>query len=134
MTIESEAFAVTKIEKIDMSKCKIGVLSERLFYNCENLREVILPESLTSISSYCFEKCKQLEYIDMPRYLRYIGYAAFDRCEKLKKVDLSNSEIECIRFGAFQRCNNIEVILPKCYEASPMEGHDFLGMKRIRFK
>ena len=39
---------------------KLRVLSEKSFFECENLREIIIPSGVTEIHESAFERCKKL--------------------------------------------------------------------------
>ncbi|MDE6769411.1 MAG: leucine-rich repeat domain-containing protein, partial [Muribaculaceae bacterium] len=53
------------------------------------LREVILPEGITSIDNYAFNKCRSLSSINMPESLVEIGEYAFAE-SGIKSLDLSH--------------------------------------------
>ncbi len=59
------------------------------FYECENLKEVNLPESIENIHSYAFYHCKSLESITLPESVGTIESGAFEKCEKLNDIQHS---------------------------------------------
>ena len=61
------------------------------FYNCTNLKNVALPNSLTRIDNNAFQGCKSLEEIKIPEGVTAIGDNAFADCTNLKKVYLPDS-------------------------------------------
>ena len=65
--------------------------------NYPNLKEIIIPEGITSIDEEAFEGCVDLTKITLPSSLKHIGRNAFADCKNLKTVVLpdSISEIEC---------------------------------------
>ena len=67
-----------------------GIINSNGFYNCEALKEFIIPESVTYISSGAFYGCSSLTEITMPNGVTGIGKIAFAKCSKL----------ETVRFGA----------------------------------
>lgn len=100
--------------------------------------KIIIPEGITTISSYAFESCNVSEVI-MPDSVCVIGEGVFENCRKLQKVRLSNQldeikvamfrdcimlssiklpvNIKNIRIGAFFNCYSLkEISLPSCLE------------------
>lgn len=64
----------------------------RAFYECKNLREVTLTDTLEKIDAYAFAYCSSLEAIDIPASVKEISSGAFMNCEKLKTI-ATNDEI-----------------------------------------
>ena len=112
-----------------------GVCSERVkkieaaaFYNCPNLRRVIMPgvklvvgsfdncEALTDvecskleiIKGWAFAACKSLRNIDLPS-ARIVDGGAFIDCEALTDVKFGN-KLERIEESAFLNCVSLERI------------------------
>lgn len=56
------------------------------FAGCTGLTSVILPSSVTSISSYAFEGCTNLTTVTLPYKLSEINNRAFYDCNRLKDV------------------------------------------------
>ena len=65
--------------------------------NFPGMKEIIIPEGITSIDEGAFEGCADLTKITLPSSLKLIRRNAFVGCENLKTVVLpdSISEIEC---------------------------------------
>jgi hypothetical protein len=63
----------------------------------EDIKEIIIPEGITSIEDNAFEGCDNLTSITLPGSLKHIGRDAFTDCNKLKNIVLpeSISTIEC---------------------------------------
>lgn len=59
------------------------------FYECENLKEVILSENIENIHNYAFYGCKALETITLPESVQCIDGGAFQNCENLKEINHS---------------------------------------------
>lgn len=59
-----------------------------LFKNCVNLKQVTLPNTISSIPESTFEGCENLEEIVIPERVCVISKNAFKGCKKLKKVHL----------------------------------------------
>jgi len=70
---------------------KIGTISiaEDAFL-CSELKEITIPDSVTSIGSYAFGFCDFLEHITIPSSVTTIYENAFASCESLKRVTINN--------------------------------------------
>ncbi len=80
-TLEKEAFmGCERLEKVKFNCVKLATLEERIFKNCEKLKTVVLPESLTKISSEAFANCKKLSYVTIPKSVTEIAPDAFKGC------------------------------------------------------
>ncbi len=82
------------------------------FSQCE-LKSVIIPESVSSISSSAFEMCPYLESITIPASITSIEQYPFANCSGLKKINLPTS-IKTLGQAAFSNCTSLTSIsLPK---------------------
>ena len=67
------------------------------FQNCSQITDVVLPESVSSISwNYLFRGCTNLESVFIPKNLAQVGYGWFMGCESLKSVvvDPENTSLD----------------------------------------
>ena len=71
---------------------------ETLFHNNQNLKEITLPSSLTSIDKL-FSNCSKLETINMPDSITEVGATPFNNCSALKFVTINGTE-ENATFGS----------------------------------
>jgi|GEM_PF-5041394 hypothetical protein len=55
-------------------------------FQCTDLREVMIPNSVTTIGDGAFISCASLETLELPSGLTSIGRYAFEDCSSLKKV------------------------------------------------
>ena len=55
-------------------------------FQCTDLREVMIPNSVTTIGDGAFISCASLETLELPSGLTSIGKYAFEGCSSLKKV------------------------------------------------
>ena len=88
---------------------------------CDNLTNVVIPDTITSIGSQCFKKNPSLETVTIPQSVKEIGEGAFSECPSLKRVNIENLAVWCeINFGdqdaspfCFAGCKNLtSVSLP----------------------
>ncbi len=54
-------------------------LGEYAFYNCSDVRSVVIPEGVTEIPDYCFAFCRHLDHVTLPESLTTIGPYAFNK-------------------------------------------------------
>lgn len=77
-------------------------------YN-ETLKDVIIPDGVTSIEYCAFQGCNSLTNIDIPDSVENIGEAAFIFCSSLKGIDIP-AGVEHIGVMAFGGCTSIKSI------------------------
>ena len=81
----------TKIKKVRFMDGITGI-GHYAFFGCYNLKEIILPDSLTSIGFCAFNACG-LESIEIPSSVTTIGDWAFRSCIAAKDIYLNNKDI-----------------------------------------
>ena len=57
--------------------------SKNLFINGEEVKDVVIPNTVTSISSCAFYNCEKISSLTIPESVTSIGYNAFAGCKKL---------------------------------------------------
>ena len=92
--------------KFDAPVAQIGVDA---FYDCKNLKEITLPNSVTSIGEYAFRGCSSLTLITIPNGVTSIGEYAFAYCSSLTDVLIGNS-VTSIESYAFTECRSLTSI------------------------
>ena len=80
-----------------------------LLYNVNNCKEIILPESLTSIGDYTFSGMSSLESISIPDKVTTIGVYAFKENIAMKSAKLSTS-CNWLQEGLFDDCTSLQAI------------------------
>lgn len=89
---------------------KIGQMA---FHGNKNLREIIIPDSVTSIGPYAFCDCKSLTTIRLPEGLIVISPDMFGYSAKLKEVNIPNTVTD-IESYAFESCKSLKkIVLPE---------------------
>ena len=73
-------------------------IEEQAFYECSSLESITIPNSVTSIEKYTFYKCSSLESITIPNGVISIGEYAFGYCFILKSVIIPKSVISISEF------------------------------------
>lgn len=64
----------------------VTTIGDEAFYNCKNLRTIILPDSITSIEADAFHMCSNLTSVTIPSSVTKIGNNAFYRCDNLTNL------------------------------------------------
>ncbi len=81
------------------------------FMNCKKLDEIIIPDGVTSISSYAFYHCASLKEIDLPDSITSIGMQAFENTG-LRNINLPDNLKDIAKY-AFTGCDYLnEIVLP----------------------
>ncbi|ELP91143.1 hypothetical protein EIN_270390 [Entamoeba invadens IP1] len=83
------------------------------------LKEITLPQSLTSIDYYCFSGCISLENVKLSDYLKIIGVHAFSACG-LTNIDIPNN-VTSVGDYAFANCLKLKSVI---FPESVLEGRD----------
>ena len=84
-------------------------IGRRTFYCCSGLTSVTIPNSVTYIGDWAFLGCSGLTSIIIPNSVTHIGYEAFYGCRGLSSVTIGNS-VTYIGTEAFNGCDMSEVI------------------------
>ena len=84
--------------------------AHRLYLNGEELKDLIIPSSVTSIGDGAFQDCHSLTSVTIPNSVITIGKYAFDRCH-LTSLVLSNS-VTTIGSAAFYGCGLNQITIP----------------------
>ena len=86
--------------------CPVTAIGDLAFYNCENLTNVNIPNSVTAIGFFAFKDCVNLTSIDIPNSVVTIGWAAFSGCN-ITSVTIPYS-VSRISRDAFSGCGNVK--------------------------
>lgn len=105
LKIEDEAFSSSSIETIEIPS-SVKHLGEKVFYNCNNLRQVTLSKATPNIPAYTFYNCSSLNQITIPESVNSIGEYAFYNCSNLSSVSGANG-LEHIENAAFIGCSSL---------------------------
>lgn len=83
--------------------------SHSLYLNNQEIKDLIIPNSVTTIKDAAFKDCTSLTSLTIPNSTISIGENAFYNCSGLNSIDLGDS-IQTIGTSAFSYCSNIESI------------------------
>ena len=81
----------------------VTIIENRAFLNCSGLTSATIPNSVTSIGSQAFQNCSGLTSINIPNSLTSIESNIFNGCSSLTSVTIPNSVIS-IGKSAFAGC------------------------------
>lgn len=83
-----------------------------LYLNGAEVKDLIIPNGVTSIGAFAFESCSSLSSITIPPSVKSIGDATFRNCSSLTSVIIPNS-LTSIGSHAFENCSAItSIIIP----------------------
>ena len=90
--------------------------SHNLYINGVEVKDLVIPNGVTSIGSYAFDGCSGLTSVTIPNSVTSIGRSAFYGCSGLTSVTIGNS-VTSIGDEAFSGCTKLINIV--CYAAEP---------------
>ena len=73
------------------------------FASQNDIRDVVIPNSVTTIGDFAFADCSSLQSVTIPNSVTTIGDGAFSGCSSLQSVTIPNSVKE-IGKDAFKGC------------------------------
>ena len=86
--------------------------AHHLYLNGEEIKDLVIPNSVSSIGGLVFAECSGLTSVTIPNSVTAIGSYAFVNCSGLTSVTIPNSVIS-IDDGAFSYCSGLtSVIIP----------------------
>ena len=89
----------------------VTAIGDYCFYNCEELKSVVIPSTVTDIGKDCFAYSYSLSSVTIGNSVENIGAWAFATCSSLSSITLPNS-IKEIGEYAFYDCPLITIALP----------------------
>lgn len=96
-------------DEYGFSRTAEDVIGESMFYNCSNLKRIVLPASTQRIEGYAFFGCSRLKQIELPEKCTKIGDYAIAFCDSLSSVKLPASIVR-IGEAAFWCCSSLSSI------------------------
>ncbi|MBQ8942865.1 MAG: leucine-rich repeat protein, partial [Clostridia bacterium] len=97
------------VSLINIDFGSIKTISVKAFAGCTGLKNLVIPEGVTSIESTAFSNCSGLITVTIPDSVTNIGGDAFGHCSKLTSIIIPDS-VTNIGYSAFYGCNNIKKI------------------------
>ncbi len=84
--------------------------ASKLYLNGEWVKDLIIPEGITSVGDFAFVWCKSLETVVISESVKTIGKEAFYDCNNVRYIEISNG-VETIGNSAFHGCYSAEQII-----------------------
>ena len=96
---------------IRSAEIKNGItsISPDCFYDCENMVEVSIPNTVKEIGTFAFANCYSLKSIKLPSGLTSIGSYAFDGCKALTSIDIPKGVAALSRL-MFRDCGSLRQV------------------------
>ena len=70
-------------------------IAHHLYLNGEEIKDLVIPDNVTSIGQYAFDGCESLTSVTIPNSVTTVGKDAFDGCNGLKSVNISDLAAWC---------------------------------------
>jgi len=86
--------------------------AHHLYLNGEEIKDLVIPNSVTSIEDWAFNGCSSLTSVTIPNSVTSIGKWAFDYCSGLTSVTIGNS-VTSIGDNAFLYCRSLTSVISK---------------------
>ena len=104
--------------KIDFGNSDSNPLTcaHHLYMNGHEIKDLVIPNSVTSIGRYAFSGCTGLTSVTIPNSVTTIGRSAFNGCSGLTSVTIGNS-VTSIGDNAFDFCTGLTDVW--CYAEEP---------------
>lgn len=100
------------------------------FYYNNVVRAITLSDNTTKIGKSAFMNCSTIEYLKFGKGLQIIDDTAFCNCQKLSEIHFSNN-LKSIGLSAFRYCTSLsEIIIPQGVEK--IFGEAFSGCNKVK--
>lgn len=102
----------TALEYLDISDTNISEIKESDFRDCQALKGINLPNSLTSIGKHAFDCCYSLASVTIPNNVTTIDEYAFHDCSGLTSVTIPNNVTSIDNYAFFDCYGLTGVTIP----------------------
>lgn len=92
---------------------KITSIGDMAFYNCINMEDFKMPNSINRIGRYAFWRCEKLKSVTLPHSLSTIDKCAFYNCTGLTSITIPDSVTSISDFAFISSSNLTSVTIPE---------------------
>lgn len=101
------------VEKVVIPDGITRIAPMAMNYQCDHIKEIVVPEGVTYIGYECFWYSKALEKVTLPESLSEVTDDVFYNCPKLHSVNIPGA-LEKIGSGMFGKCTSLkEIVIPE---------------------
>ena len=90
---------------------EVKEIGEYAFYNCADVKKVVISSAVERIDKGAFANCAALEEVTLPSTLKYLGDYAFEDCSSLTKIELPDG-LEEVGVEAFSKTSIEKLRVP----------------------
>lgn len=112
--IGNHAFSGTGLKEIELPE-SLTTLDYNAFSYCASLSSVKIPGKVERISPYSFYKCSNLQKVELAEGIKFIDNQAFYYCDRLLSINFP-STLTSIGYEAFRETDLSEVNIPGSVE------------------
>lgn len=87
--------------------------AHHLFLGEEEVKDLVIPNGVTSIGSFAFYGCSDLTSVTIPKSVTSIGSSSFEDCSSLKYVTVESETPLAISSGTFSNRANATLYVPQ---------------------
>jgi len=103
----------------------VTTIGSLAFHECNKIKRIVLPDTITLFENSAFNGCKSLEEINIPASVTALPEMTFDFCFSLKSITIPDTVCE-LGISAFRHCSSLkEIVIPasiKTIRRSTFEG------------
>ncbi|ELP84371.1 hypothetical protein EIN_088740 [Entamoeba invadens IP1] len=107
------SFTHRKYIKNSTEQILVTQFEDHLFEGCTSLKEVEIPDNVTSLGNGCFKNCATLTKIILPSTLNEIKTQCFSMCTSLQIINIQKS-VNKLWNNAFEMCLSLKEIEIGC--------------------
>ena len=83
--------------------------SHNLYINNQEVQDLVIPNTVTTINNYQFSNCASITSLTIPNSVTCIRDAAFSSCSSLSSIQIGTN-VDTIEYYAFRNCGAINTI------------------------
>ena len=106
----------SSMQLLDLSAAETTELPRYALYKMTALKEVVLPEGLTTIGNSAFAMCAALEKVNFPSTVTTLGSFMFEECKRLRSINIPEG-VASLPANAFYHATGLKsIVLPETVE------------------